>query len=278
MNLIEYLNSTAYYNLPELLNLHHNNPLGIPYQAQVLIILALVAVMAVVDYYIRFRGKYNYYPALYSLLAASIISVFYYCFQNGLPTMNPANPESRQCIGWFCNPDVLGSIPLTVVGIAGIMFVIYSMLCAVMQATAEMSVYAGLSEGRKWKEWKWAEYIALFSVAACGFSHSAGPVAVTWTLIGTQTILLIFTICKVIMDCIRGTSVAWSIAVGVVFYIGLVAIMMLTIECMRGSVFFFVGVLAVFTGAKARKKQPKNKVKENIEQQAVVEDAPDTEA
>lgn len=277
MNLIEYLNGTAYYNLPELLNLHHHNPLCIPYQAQVLVIFGIVAAMGVLNYYIRFKGKYNYYPALYAMLAVSIISIFYYCFQDGLPLMNPANPESRQCIGWFCNHDVLNSLPLTIIGLAGIMIVIYNMLCAIMQATAEMSVYAGLSEGRKWKEWKWAVYISLFSVAACGFSHSAGPMAVTWTLIATQSILLIFVICKIILDCVRGTSIAWSITLGLVFYIGLVAVMMLTTECMRGSVFFFVGVLAAFTGAKARKKKPKGQKAEG-EDQAAVEGATTPEA
>lgn len=261
MNIIEYLNSNLFYSLPEVLNLHHNNPLGLHPVVELVAIFVVVAVMGYFNHKIRYYGKKEYYPILYILLAVSTIFIYYYCFQDGLPSIEPNNPEARSCIGWFCHPDAVG-LPWAVVGIAGIMVVIYNMLIAIMQATAEMTVQAKLIEGKPWKEWKWAVYIALLSVAACGFSHKASHQAISWTLIITQLILLSFIIGKMIADIIRSKKIIWSISISLIFYIGLVAVMILTTECMRGTVFFFVGCLAVFTAAKARNKKPKGQKKE----------------
>ncbi|MCQ2272796.1 MAG: hypothetical protein MJZ72_08460 [Bacteroidales bacterium] len=262
MSILEYLNNNTFYSLPEILNLHHGNPLGLTPVAELIFIFVVVAIMGYFNHRIRYYGKSQYYPVLYTLLAISTISIFYYCFQADLPTIEPHNPFAKPCIGWFCYPDAVGWT-WAIIGIAGMMIVIYNMLIAVMQTTAEMSVHAKLIEGKPWKEWKWAVYISLFGVAAIGFSHTGTHEFATWTLIITQLILLLFVIGKIIFDSIRCKNALWGISIGLVFYISLIAIMMLTTECMYGTAYFFVGCLAIFSAAKARKKNAKKSSYDN---------------
>ena len=75
-------------------------------------------------------------------------------------------------------------------------------------------------------------YISLFGVAAIGFSHTGTHEFATWTLIITQLILLLFVIGKIIFDSIRCKNALWGISIGLVFYISLIAVMMLTTDCM----------------------------------------------
>lgn len=261
MNFFEYLNNNTFYSLPEILDLNHGNPLGLNPVVELVFIFVVVAVMGYFNHRIRYYGKSQYYPVLYTLLAVSTISIFYYCFQADLPSIEPHNPFAKPCIGWFCYHEVVGW-PWAIVGIVGIVIVIYNMLIAIMQTVAEMSVHAGLIEGKPWKEWKWALYISLFSVAAIGFSHTGTHEFATWTLIITQLILLGFVIVKIILDSKRCHSALWGISIGLVFYICLIAAMMLTTECMYGTAYFFVGCLAILTAAKARKKKPKGEKKQ----------------
>ncbi|MCQ2283391.1 MAG: hypothetical protein MJZ57_00660 [Bacteroidales bacterium] len=265
MSIIDYLSANApIYNLPDLMQLHHSNPLGIHPIAQLIFIFIVVEVMGFFNFKIRNRGKSQYYPVVSILLAVSLIAIYYYCFQSGLPAINETDALSKSCIGWFCQHQIVGW-GWAVVGVVLLVHVIYTLQCAIMQVTAEMSVHAGLSEGKKWKEWKWAMLLALMGVAACGACYYAGAVAVSWALFISQAILFAFVIGKIIADGIRAKNFLWGIAIGLVFYIGLIAVIMMTIECMRGAAFFFVVILSVLASAKASKKQPKNK-KVEVEQ------------
>ena len=162
MSFVDYINQFTPSNIPDLLNIHHNNPLGIPIIAQLLIIFVLVEVMGVFDYKIRNKGKSQYYPVLYVLLAVSLISIYYYCFQS-VECFQAAIPklkviEDPYAIGWFCQHQIVGW-GWVVVGVLALIHVIYTLLCAVMQVTAEMSVHANLVEGKKWKEWKYQKIL-----------------------------------------------------------------------------------------------------------------------
>lgn len=262
MSFVDYINQFTPSNIPDLLNIHHNNPIGIPIIAQLLIIFVLVEVMGVFDYKIRNKGKSQYYPVLYVLLAVSLISIYYYCFQS-VECFQAAIPklkviEDPYAIGWFCQHQIVGW-GWVVVGVLALIHVIYTLLCAVMQVTAEMSVHANLVEGKKWKEWKWAMFIALVGVAICGCIYFVTQKysTLSWAFVTMLAVLLLFIIGKMIADCIRSKSVLWGVSIALVFLIGMLAVIMTTVECMRGVSICFVVILAYLTMAKASKKQQK---------------------
>ena len=135
------------------------------------------------------------------------------------------------------------------------------MICAVMQVTAQMSVHAGLSEGKKWKEWKWGTVVALAGLAASVIVYiaKASASACSWVLFGSQIVMVIFCLVKMVLDCVR-TKSAWGV-IALVFFLGIEALIMLSIECMYGAIVFCVVILGAFASAKARKKKPKEKKK-----------------
>ncbi|MBQ2541810.1 MAG: hypothetical protein II554_00545 [Bacteroidales bacterium] len=153
MSFIERLNDSPITNIPELVNWHHSNPLGINPLGLLIFIFIIAAFMELVNFQIRYRDKAKFYPILYTLFGITLVSIYYYCFMADLPTVDRYG--EKPCIGWFCDYDVVGDWGLTILGLVGLVLVVYWMICAVMQVTAQMSVHAGLSEGKKWKEWKW---------------------------------------------------------------------------------------------------------------------------
>lgn len=251
--MLEKLSSTQIYNLPELFGIGHSNPLHITPLTQLIIILVLVAAMEIINFMIRRRGKSQLYPALYPLLGLSLVSIFYYCFQS-----NPLPEEiaSKFGMGWFYDKAIVGTA-WYIIAVIALIGVIYFLQCAIMQATAEISVHAGLSEGKKWKEWKWAMVITMLGIAiACG-CYLANTHATNWVILITFIILFLFCFGKIIADSLRGTSVWRCILIGLIFFIGLVAVMMLTLECVRATFLAFIVCLVLFSTAKASKKQPK---------------------
>ncbi len=263
MSALEYLSTNApITNYPDLLGWHHNNPLGIHPVAQLFFILIVVGVMAYFNFQIRKRGKSQYYPVLYSLLAVSLVSIFYYCFQSFdspeylVPLWKYEYVGARPCIGWFCHPANVGWF-WTIFSVIALVFVIYSLLNAVMQTVAQMSVEAKLIDAKPWKEWKAGVYLALAGVVICGICYFLAAEVSAWSLIIFEAVMLCFIIGKMIMDSIRCKNPLWGIAIALVFYFGIIASIMLTIECMRGTVAFFVAVLIILSKAKASKKKVK---------------------
>ena len=225
--------SSPITNIPELLDLHHSNPIGIKPLALLIFIFIVAAVMEFVNFKIRRRGKSNYYPILYSLFGVSLLSIFYYCFMDDLPLAKMVDSYAdKPCIGWFCHPEAVGGWGLAILGLVALVLVVYWMICAVMQVTAQMSVHAGLSEGKKWKEWKWGTIVALVGLAASVIVYlaKASASACSWVLFISQICMIIFCVVKMIADCVR-TKSAWGIPIALVFYIGIVAVIMLSIEC-----------------------------------------------
>ena len=261
MSFIERLSESAITNIPDLINLHHSNPLGVNPLGLLIFIFIMAALMELVNFHIRYRDRSKFYPILYTLFGITLISIYYYCFMSDLPIVNRWG--EKPCIGWFCDYDVVGDWGLTILGLVGLVLVVYWMICAVMQVTAEMSVHAGLSEGKKWKEWKWGTVVALAGLGAIVIVYiaKASAAACSWVLLGSQIAMLLFCLVKLVLDCVR-TKSAWGVAIALVFFLGIEAVIMLSIECMYGAIVFCVAILGAFASAKARKKKPKNKKSE----------------
>ncbi len=258
MSFIERLSESAITNIPDLINLHHSNPLGVNPLGLLIFIFIMAALMELVNFHIRYRDRSKFYPILYTLFGITLISIYYYCFMSDLPIVNRWG--EKPCIGWFCDYDVVGDWGLTILGLVGLVLVVYWMICAVMQVTAEMSVHAGLSEGKKWKEWKWGTVVALAGLGASVIVYiaKASAAACSWVLLGSQIAMLLFCLVKLVLDCVR-TKSAWGVAIALVFFLGIEALIMLSIECMYGAIVFCVVILGAFASAKARKKMPKKK-------------------
>lgn len=261
MSFIKRLSESAITNIPDLINLHHSNPLGVNPLGLLIFIFIMAALMELVNFHIRYRDRSKFYPILYTLFGITLISIYYYCFMSDLPIVNRWG--EKPCIGWFCDYDVVGDWGLTILGLVGLVLVVYWMICAVMQVTAEMSVHAGLSEGKKWKEWKWGTVVALAGLGASVIVYiaKASAAACSWVLLGSQIAMLLFCLVKLVLDCVR-TKSAWGVAIALVFFLGIEAVIMLSIECMYGAIVFCVAILGAFASAKARKKKPKNKKSE----------------
>lgn len=261
MNPIEYVESCQpISNIPDLISFQHNNPLGISPLVQLLIIFVLVEVMAFFNYKVRRCGKPQFYPALYAMFGIASLSVCYYCFQK-LPDCYSLMVDGKMhnVLGWFCDPDRV-RWGWTIVSIILLTHVVYSMLCAVMQITAQVSVDGKIGGVKPWKEWKAGLYISLVGILACGVtSMTYSDVADDWAIVITFVVFSLFTLVKMIADCVRSTNPLWGILIAIVFYFGMLSSMMLTIECLKGGIAVLVVILIVISRAKASKKAPKQK-------------------
>lgn len=280
MSFVDYINANSpITNLPDLLNLHHSNPLGIDVIFQLVFIFVVVEVMEFINYKIRYRDKSNLYPALYSLLAVSLVAVYYYCFQGDLElhrlhstiyspdlsTMpadvsnaaNAGNANStmvKPTIGWFCYPEIVGW-PMAIVNLLLLSHVVYSLLSACMQTAAQLSVEMGFTENKPWKEWKGAIVLLLVGALASVLATFIGDVAMSWTLVAYVAVMVLYVVGKTIADAVRSHNVWFSILIGLTFLVGIIACMMLSLECLRGAVFFIVVLAGLLANVKARKKK-----------------------
>lgn len=257
MNIAQHIQNDVITNIPDLLNLQHGNPLGISPIAQLIIIFVLVEVMAVFDFLIRKRDKAKFYPVLYTLLFLSFVAIYYYCFQADLPEVTIAGIETP-CIGWFCQHSYVGW-GIAVFTLAALTHVVYELLCAIMQVAAQLSVEANMIKGKKWKEWKIALGILLLGVSVIGVSSFISNTFAAWSLLILIIVLALFAIYKILIDSIRCHNPLWGILIGLTYFLGIIAILMLTIECIRGFIFLLAFFIAIFSLAKASKKKPGEK-------------------
>lgn len=262
MGIAQYIaENNPVINVPDLLNLHHGNPLGIPLIAQIIFIFLVAVVMLYFNYQIRHKGKSQYYPVLYSLFFVSLVSIYYYCFQSGLPEVQinmVGTVKSKAIIGWFCQPEFVGW-PIAIVGLLLTVVVAYSVLIAVMQVVAQLTVEAKLVEGKKWKEWKGALAIFLAGVLVMGVCSYVPDyhIVASWALFILLVMLAVFVVVKMVLDAIRMHSVKWALLVGLTFFVGFVAALMIILDCFRGFLFFLLIFMIFFSHVKARKKQVK---------------------
>lgn len=259
MNIAQYIaENSPIQNVADLLNIHHGNPLGLSPLVQLLIIFVLVEVMDIFNNLIRYRDQKQHYPKLYILLGLSIVAVFYYCFQSGLPILKEGPAMGQPSIGWFCRPGNVGW-PLAILSWVLLSHVIYCLLNAVMQATAQITVESGFMDNKPWKEWKYELGILLLGSSVAAIAWCINVVSAAWIMAIILVVLALFAIGKIVADTMRNHKFGWALLTAVVFFIGAVAAYMLILEVLRGCIFLIVLFIVYFSRAKARKKQPKNK-------------------
>lgn len=266
MSIVDYVsNSSPITNIPDLFNIHHSNPLGIPVAVQWAVILLLAAVMFFVNIRISYHDKQKLYPTLYSLLGLTLVACGYYCFIDGSflregyfiegTGFRSVDFDPRPFIGWFCMPGIVGW-GKALIALVLLTFVIYSVLSAVMQTVAELSVHAGMSlETKPWKEWKVAVFIMLIGALMVTVTLFSNVVLSSWMLVATVLVLLAFVIYKIVRDAMRCKSFGWGLLIGFIYLVSIYLCLILSIECLRGCVFFIVLLAAFLTQAKARKKK-----------------------
>lgn len=268
MSIIEYINSNSpITNLPDLLNLHHGNPLGVPVWMLWAAILILSASMFYVNILISYRDKQKLYPTLYTLLGLTLAVCYYYCFIDGSFLREGNHIEgvgfrstefdSQPFIGWFCMPGIVGWGE-ALISLVLLIFVIYSILSAVMQTVAELSVHAGMSmETKPWKEWKVAVFIMLVGALLTTASLISNAVVSSWMLLATTALLFAFIVYKIVMDTRRTKSFGWGLLIGLIYMVSIYLCFILSLECLRGCIFLIIVLAAFLTQAKARKKKVK---------------------
>lgn len=240
-------------NFPDLMNLHHSNPLGIAPVWQLAAILVLTIVMELFMFQIRWRQKPQHYPVLYILFGIITLGLYYYCFQSGLPSW-----AHKEYVCWFSNPDIVGW-GWAIGGYVCAIGVIYILLCAIQQVCAELTMKANpeLINSKPWKELKLGVGIAMFIPVFTGIGLIISNTAASWFFLASSAILVIFTLVKIILDIRRTKSFFKGLGIGLVFLVGVAPICMLCMGCTECSVVFLIAVLALFTGSKARKKEKK---------------------
>lgn len=248
-------------NIPDLLHLHHNNPLGIPPLALILAILVLTAVMSYFNFQIRHRGKLQLYPVLYALFPISLVVVYYYCFIDlaQLPSVSYAFADTAgPALGWFCSPAEVGW-PLAVVGGLALVFVIYNLLSATMQINAEMTRTAEMDTDKKWKEWKMYNGLGLFCATVACIFYYVKPSLSGIILQVSMVLLLVALVVKIVSDARSCHNVWKALAIGVTYCLGFMAVLMLCIESLFAFPVLILFLMYIFSMAKAKKKTKKEK-------------------
>lgn len=261
MSLAETINSAPITNIPDLLNMHHSNPLGIPPLVTLIFIFVIALVMAYVNYTIRYKGVSQNYPVLYSLFSITFVAMLYYCFEGDLPTymlQGASVPDIR--IGWFVDSNIVG-LGLSLIGVVALSIVLYIMLCAIMQITAQIS-FVGEMKDRKWKEWKGILVTVMVFALISGIGLALKYYLFAyWALIAMAGITILLVIIKAIRDWNRCKTPWYGIGGALAFFFAIIPIEILTVECLHGFVYFAVVIIALLSIAKARKKKASPEIK-----------------
>ncbi len=259
MNLVEYIAENApitnLHELPGLIGLQHDNPIGLPLWLQLAIIFVLAEVMAFVNYRVRYKGDSSLYPLLYTLLGVTLLACGYYCFQCTFPEYKVWNDlDPRPFIGWFCMPSIVGW-PLALLLLLLLTHVIFCIISTIMQTVAQLNVEASFTENKPWKEWKVGVFIMTVAALLTTVALFASYTTSSWLLIVGEVVIVLFVLYKIIADTVRSRKFGWSLLTGLVFFAGIEVCYMLTLECLRGCVIFIVILSALLSQAKARKKK-----------------------
>ena len=258
MSLSEYIVShQPISNLPSLLDLHHSNPLGVHPLVPLCLMLLLAVAMHIILYRVSYRNADRLYPVLYALLGVEVLVAFYYCFMGNLPLFYDSDVKAREIsVGWFCQHDIVGYF-WSIVGVLLLTYTVSVMANALMQTMAQLSVDAGFTENKPWKEWKWVLGIMLFGMSAATIADSVNPVTGSWILLCTEVLQTLAIIGKAVADGIRMHNAWRGLLFGVVFFLAFQAITMLTIEALEGYIYILLILVFIFSCTKARKKAKK---------------------
>ena len=253
--LSDYINANApMSNIPELLNLHHSNPLGLHPIVIPILLLVLAVAMRVVTLIINKNEHRNLYPLLYSLWWLSVAATYYYCFSGDLPLFEDVDLGRKEiCIGWFCQRQVVG-LGWSLLGVALLSYTAYSMFNVFLHIIAHQSDRMGLNE-KQWREWNWIIVVMLLGASAAGIADDFAPITGIWIMIAYHVVVFLIVLVKLVSDIVR-TQLFWRCLLSATcFLIVFEAVTMLAIECIEGCIYLFVPVVALFASADARYKK-----------------------
>ena len=262
--LSEYINANApMTNLPELLNLHHSNPLGLHPIAIPLFLLVLAVAMHITTHRIYFKDRRTLYPLLYTLVGIAVIFTYYYCFAGDLPLFEDWQLDRKEIsVGWFCQRAVVG-IGWSILGEVLLTYVVYCFMTALMQMVAHLSDTMGMEE-RQWKEWQYVIIVMILGAAVAGVADEFAPITGVWIMVIYQLLMLLMVIVKLFVDISRTHNVGRCLIVAISFFVGIEAVTMLAIECIEGYIYVFLPVVFVFSTVSIRYKKKQRKAGSNV--------------
>ena len=257
-SLSDYINANApMSNLPELLSLHHGNPLGLHPIVIPIVLLLLAVAMNVTTHRINYRGKDNLYPLLYTLVGLAVVCTYYYCFSSDLPLFEDRDLNRKEIsVGWFCQKDVVG-LGWSLLGELLLTYVVFCFMTALLQVVARMSDLLDMEE-KQWMEWQYIIFWMLFGASAAGVSDMFAPITGVWIMVVYQVVMLLMIIAKAVVDIIRTHNVGRPLLIALIFLVGVEAVTMLAVECIEGNIYIFIPVVFVFTTVNIRYKKKHN--------------------
>ncbi len=257
--LAEYINANApMTNIPELINLHHSNPLGLHPIAIPAFLLLLAVAMHICIHMIRSKERQGLYPLLYVLVGLAIIATYYYCFSDDLPLFEDWQLREKEIsIGWFCQRSIVGT-GWAMLGEVLLAYVVYFFMSALMTVVARISDIMGIEE-KQWKKWRYVIFVMLLGASIAGVADEFAPIAGIWIMVVYQLVMIIMIIAKTVVDISRSRMVWHCLLAAIIFFVGIEAVTMLAIECIEGYIYVFLPVVAVLStvdfqyGKKTRK-------------------------
>lgn len=257
--LSDYISANApMSNLPELLGLHHSNPLGLHPIVIPAFLLLLAVAIHVISHQIYYKQRGNLFPWLYALLAIAIVSTYYYCFSDDLPLFVDWQLHNNEIsIGWFCQQSIVG-LGWSLVGELLLTYVVYSFLSALMMMVENVSDSKGVGE-KVWQEWQFVIFVMLLGVTVAGVTDYFAPITAVWIMIVYQLLMLLITIVKLIADIVRSHKVGRSLLAAISFFVGIEAVTMLAIECIEGYIYIFLPVVVIISIASTRYRKKQGK-------------------
>ncbi len=257
----DYINDNApMSNIPELLNLHHSNPLGLHPIVIPVLLLVLAVAMRIVYFIIYKKERRNLYPLLYSLWWLSVAATYYYCFSGDLPLFTDKDlGRTEICIGWFCQRQVVG-LGWSLLGVALLSYTAYSMFNVFLHIIAHQSDRMGLTE-KQWREWNWIIVVMLLGASLAGIADDFAPITGVWIMIAYHVMVFLMVLAKLVVDTVRTHLFHRCLLSAACFLVVFEAVTMLAIECIEGCIYLFLPIVVLFTSADARynKKQPVKK-------------------
>lgn len=259
--LSDYINTNApMSNIPELLGLHHGNPLGLHPIAIPILLLMLAVAMRIVNTVIYKKERRKLYPWLYAMWWLSVAATYYYCFSGDLPLFEDVDLGRKEIsVGWFCQRQMVG-LGWSLVGVALLSFVAYSMFNVLLHVIAHQSDRMGLTE-KQWREWNWIIVTMLIGASAAGIADNFIPITGVWIMIAYHVVVFLMVLVKLVVDTMRTHLFHRCLLSAVCFLVVFEAVTMLAIECIEGCIYLFLPIVGLFVSADARykKKQPVKK-------------------
>ena len=256
-SLSEYIHANApMSNLPELLNIHHSNPLGLHPIAIPILLLVLAVAMHVTTYRIYHKDERSLYPLLYILVGLAVVSTYYYCFSDDLPLFEDIDLHRKEIsVGWFCQRNVVG-FGWSILGEVLLTYVVYCFMTALMQVVAQLSDTMGMEE-KQWLEWQAVIFVMLLGAAIAGLFDEFAPITGVWIMVVYQMLMLLMIVAKMVIDIVRTHNFGRCLLVAATFFVGIEAVTMLAIECIEGYIYIFIPVVFIFATVSVRYKKLK---------------------